>query len=102
MARSSLIKTGLWVALMSLLAGVTSSAIGMYRVGYDLASQDTIDAQSVSKSVGMAMIWTIAALPFVALGIAICIAGLFMAPKRNQATTHTSDVSDASAEIHDL
>lgn len=84
MARSSFIKTGSGIAIVSLMAGVAPTVIGMVRAFADMASQSAVDAKSSSELVEMGMKWTRVALPFVALGVAIYIAGLFLAPKRSQ------------------
>ena len=100
MARPSFIKTGAGIALVSVLTGFVPTVIGMYATFYDLASQSSVDAESLSGSIGMALIWATVSIPFATLGVAIFIAGLFMAPKN--VTAEPGSAPDVSTHARGL
>jgi len=91
-----MIKTGLGLIVISILAGVTPTVFIMVSVFNNAANERSVDASKLSSDISSAMIWTAALMPVAFAGLCILVAGLILAPKHNMPRAEQGAQPDAS------
>lgn len=97
MARSSCLKIGVGLVIVSLMAGVAPTVIGMMNAFNHSASGGSIDEKQLSESVASGLRWSMISIPLALVGVSIFVVGLVSRPEKNHTSIQTDDATDTSA-----